>query len=157
MSAYGAISRPVLSSKLPTTTWPHPRDPHAAVTLFHLDPSTLVDLDEHPGLFEHLHTVFADEVDTGLTYPQEDMRDPVAFGAYFCAADVVIAVLTTGGPVGDGKHGITPDPHSRLHPLAEPAAREDEDGVEVEVDLETARAERSWDACVVGFYYVCDM
>ncbi|KAH0829167.1 P-loop containing nucleoside triphosphate hydrolase protein [Lanmaoa asiatica] len=175
MSAYGALSRPARPSNLPATAWPHPRDPHATVTLFHIDPSTLEfdsSSDEaggsgggkrHPGLFDHLHAVFADEVDRGLTYPQEDMRDPAAFRAYFFAADVVIAITaptaaTLDGP-GDGPR-ISSDPHRDRDrdPLAGSDATGGEDGtvppvVEVEVNLEAARADRSWDACVVGFYY----
>ncbi|KAG9312121.1 hypothetical protein JVU11DRAFT_7409 [Chiua virens] len=162
MSAYGALLRPARSSYLPSTTWPHPRDPHAVVTLFHIDSSMIADGDRHPGLFDYLHAVFAGEVDKGLTYPQEDMHDPAAFRAYFFAADVVIAI------VGD-RAGITPDPlvlndglSTRQHDddalPAAPAKRAAEAtvgvGVEVDPDLEMARAGRSWDACVVGFYYV---
>ena len=144
MSAYGAISRPVRSSNIPSTEWPHPRDPHSIVTLFHIDLSALVDSDRHPGLFDHLHAVFADEVAKGLTYPQENMRDPDAFRAYFFAADVVIAI------VGDGS-GVMPDP-----PAEPDGAPPTPVAKEVEVNLETARAGRSWDTCVVGFYYVGD-
>lgn len=142
MSAYGAISRPPRSSILPSTEWPHPRNPHAIVTLVHVDLSAIVDANRYPGLFDHLHAVFADEVDKGLTYPQENMRDPDAFRAYFFAADVVIAI------VGDGS-GATPNPPAE--PVGAPVAPV---AKEVAVDLETARAGRPWDACVVGFYYV---
>lgn len=152
MSAYGVFSRPARSSNLPATAWSHPRDPRSTVILFHVDPSTLVDAHRYPGLFEYLHAVFADEVETGLTYPQEDMRDPDAFRAYFFAADLMIAIVAAGDAHGPR---ITPDP--RPHPLAEPVASEVGVEVEVNVDLEAARAERSWDACVVGFYYVCDI
>ncbi|KAG8221292.1 hypothetical protein J3R82DRAFT_1458 [Butyriboletus roseoflavus] len=145
MSAYGVFSPPTRSSNLPATAWSHPRDPRATVILFHVDPSTLVDAHRQTGLFEYLHAVFADEVETGLTYPQEDMRDPHAFRAYFLAADVIIAIVAA-----EDRPRITPDPH----PLAQPVASEIGVGVEVNVDLEAARAERSWDACVVGFYYV---
>jgi len=134
MSAYGAVSRPARSSYLPTTVWPHPRD---FVTLFHIDLSAIVD----PGLFDYLHTIFADEVEQGLTYPQEDMHDPDVFKAYFFAADVVIAII------GDGS-GVTPGP------LAEPDSAPGSAVKEVAVDLNTACAGRSWEACLVGFYYV---
>ena len=136
MSAYGAVSRPARSSYLSTTVWPHPRDPHAVVTLFHIDLAAIVD----PGFLDHLHAIFADEIERGLTYPQEDMRDLDAFKAYFFAADVVIAIA------GDGS-GVTPNP---LTADGAPVAKE------VAADLDTVRAGRSWDACLVGFYYVCD-
>ena len=146
MSAYGALSRPGRHLRLPTTAWPHPRDPQATITLFHLDPSAIGDAEDskHPGpsLFDHLHAVFADEVDTGLTYPQEDIRDPDAFRAYFFAADVVIAI------VGLGPSGSAPGELERRRLEYDAVPRE------VEVDLERARAGRSWNDCVVGFYYV---
>ncbi|KAF8435009.1 hypothetical protein L210DRAFT_884915 [Boletus edulis BED1] len=99
MSAYGALSRPTRASplRLPTTAWPHPRDPTTTVTLFHFNPSAMVDANADTGLFDHLHVIFADEVEKGLTYPQEDMRDPNAFKAYFFAADVVIAIVGLPG------------------------------------------------------------
>ena len=82
----------------------------------------------------------------GLTYPQEDMRDTDAFRAYFFAADVVIAIVeegASGSASGDlERRQLERDAASALVPR------------EVEVDLERARAGRSWDACVVGFYYV---
>lgn len=140
MSAYGAISRSARSSYLPPTAWAHPHNPNAITTLFHIDLAAIVD----PSLFDHLHAVFADEVDKGLTYPQEDIRDPDAFRAYFFAADVLIAIV-------GNKSGVTPDPLPAPDgELPTPVAKE------VEADLETARAGRSWDACVVGFYYVSD-
>jgi hypothetical protein len=76
-------------------------------------------------------------VDKGLTYPQEDMRDPETFKAYFFAADVVIALGA----------GVAHNPSSET-------GSEDGDGREVDVDIERVRAGRPWDACVVGFYYV---
>lgn len=148
MSAYGALSRPARSTNfhLPATTWRHPRDPHAAaVTVFHLDPSAIglasgadAGVGEHAGLFDYLHAVFADEVDKGLTYPQEDMRDPETFKAYFFAADVVIALLCDSEGAG-----VTHNTGSA-----------DGDGLEVDVNIERVRAGRPWDACVVGFYYI---
>jgi len=151
MSAYGAISHPTRTSplRLPTTAWPHPRDPTTTVTLFHLNPSAMVDASADTGrnrnsipeLFDHLHAIFADEVEKGLTYPQEDMRDPDAFRAYFFAADVVIAIV--GLP---GEHGVSESRQDgEQHGDALPVPRE------VEIDLPHVRA---WDECVVGFYYV---
>ncbi|KAG6381939.1 hypothetical protein JVT61DRAFT_563 [Boletus reticuloceps] len=153
MSAYGALSRPTRASplRLPTTAWPHPRDPTTTVTLFHLDPSAMVDANadtgrnrnSSPGLFDHLHAIFADEVEKGLTYPQEDMRDPDAFRAYFFAADVVIAIVDLPGERGVSESRQDGEQDGDALPVPR----------EVEIDLEHARA---WDECVVGFYYVCD-
>ena len=140
MSAYGALARPARPSplSLPTTAWPHPRDPNTTLTHFHLDSSAIVDA---PGLFDHLHAVFADEVDKGLTYPQEDMRDPNAFRAYFLAADVVIALRVLGSERASDC-------------VSEPEWERCVVPREVKVDLEDVRAGRPWDECVVGFYYV---
>lgn len=143
MSAYGALSRSARASplRLPTTAWLHPRDPQMTITLFHFDSSAIGDA-LSPSLFNHLHAVFADEVDKGLTYPQEDVRDPDVFRAYFFAADVVIAIMGLG-------------PQEACASLSAPGPEQDDDVPrEVEVDLERARAGRSWDECVVGFYYV---
>ncbi|KAI9459963.1 hypothetical protein HD554DRAFT_1599688 [Boletus coccyginus] len=143
MSAYGALSRSARASplRLPTTAWLHPRDPQTTITLFHFDSSAIGDA-LSPSLFNHLHAVFADEVDKGLTYPQEDVRDPDLFRAYFFAADVVIAIMGLG-------------PQEAYSGLSALGSEQDDDVPrEVEVDLERARAGRSWDECVVGFYYV---
>ncbi|KAF9228421.1 acyl-CoA N-acyltransferase [Gyrodon lividus] len=131
MSAYGSISCPARASYLPPTAWQVPRDVHAFVTLHHIDQSAI---NLYPGLFEYLHSVFADEVDKGLTYPQEDVRDPKTFRAYFFAADVLIAIVNNGEIK---------------------AKTELEGGIkEVDTSLEDARGGRSWDECVAGFYYV---
>ncbi|KIJ15515.1 hypothetical protein PAXINDRAFT_114666 [Paxillus involutus ATCC 200175] len=97
MSAYGSISRPFRASYLPPTAWQSPRDAHVFVTLHHIDQSAI---NLHPGLFDYLHSTFADEVDKGLTYPQEDVRDPDTFGAYFFGADVFIAITSSGDIIG---------------------------------------------------------
>jgi len=143
MSAYGALSRSARASplRLPTTEWLHPRDPQTTITLFHFSPSAIGDA-LSPSLFNHLHAVFADEVDKGLTYPQEEIRDPDAFRAYFFAADVVIAIV-----------GLCPQ--EECASLSAPGSEQDDEVPrEVEVDLEGASAGRSWDECMVGFYYV---
>ncbi|KIK96702.1 hypothetical protein PAXRUDRAFT_825681 [Paxillus rubicundulus Ve08.2h10] len=131
MSAYGSISRPSRASYLPSTAWQSPRDAHAFVTLHHIDQSAI---NLHPGLFDYLHSTFADEVDKGLTYPQEDVRDPNTFGAYFFGADVFVAISSSGD--------ITTKTEL------------EGDIKEVEMNLEGARGGRSWEECVTGFYYV---
>ncbi|EGO00717.1 hypothetical protein SERLA73DRAFT_178623 [Serpula lacrymans var. lacrymans S7.3] len=133
MSAYGPITTS-RTSLLPPTLWDSPRKADAAsptfLSIHHVNRSAVEAL---PGLFEYLHSVFADEVDTGLSYPQENVRDQAAFANYFFAADVLVAITGTG----------------------EVAMTEKKDGVrEVDLSVEEARAGRSWEVCVAGFYYV---
>ncbi|KAH7927450.1 hypothetical protein BV22DRAFT_1103676 [Leucogyrophana mollusca] len=135
MSAYGAISRSPSTSLLPATLWSNPRkasdSAHEFVTIHHIDRSTV---ESHSGLFEYLHSVFADIVEAGLTYPQEDVSDPIAFGNYFFAADVLVAISGNGGvpTTKSGPGGIR----------------------EVVLSLGDARQGRSWVDCVAGYYYV---
>jgi len=134
MSAYGAISRAQRTSYLPSTIWGGPREELEAesfVTIHHIDRFV-----EHTqtGLFSYLHSIFANEVDKGLTYPQEDIRDPEAFRAYFFGGDVLVAIAGSGDS---------------------PAIKSDHRGVrEIELGLDAARDGRTWEACVAGFYYV---
>jgi len=136
MSAYGNINRAQRTSYLPTTLWDSPPAEsdgvQSFVTIHHIDRS-VVD-SAQTGLFNYLHSIFANEVDTGLTYPQEDIRDPVAFGAYFFGGDVLVAISCRGDP---------------------PTIKSDQHGVrEIDLGLDAARNERTWEECVAGFYYV---
>ncbi|KAG1739135.1 uncharacterized protein EDB91DRAFT_1284984 [Suillus paluster] len=137
MSAYGVISRAQRTSYLPATLWDNPRvdpDPGAQffVTVHHIDRSA-VERDQ-TGLFNYLHSIFANEVDGGQTYPQEDIRDPAAFGLYFFGGDVLVAIAGKGDP---------------------PAIESEQRGVrEIQLSLDGARDGRMWEACVAGFYYV---
>ncbi|KAF8550250.1 hypothetical protein OG21DRAFT_1514260 [Imleria badia] len=70
------------------------------------------------------------------------MRDPDAFRAYFFAADVVVGLRVVGSAALEGCAVSEPEWERCVVPR------------EVEVDLEGVRAGRSWDECVVGFYYV---
>jgi hypothetical protein len=134
MSAYGAISRAQRTSYLPSTIWGSPREEFEGgsfVTIHHIDRFV-----EHTqtGLFNYLHSIFANEVDKGLTYPQEDIHDPEAFRAYFFGGDVLVAITGSGDS---------------------PAIKSDRHGVrEIELGLDAARDGRTWEACVAGFYYV---
>jgi hypothetical protein len=131
MSAYGAISRAQRTSYLHTTLWDSPQEAKSFVTIHHIDRFV-----EHAqtDLFNFLHSIFANEVDKGLTYPQEDIRDPEAFRAYFFGGDVLVAIAGSGDP---------------------PAIKNEHRGVrEIEFGLDTARNGRTWEACVAGFYYV---
>lgn len=137
MSAYGVINRPQRTSYLPATLWDSPRvEPdlgtQSFVTIHHIDRAAVERI--QTGLFNYLHSIFADEVDKGLTYPQEDIRDPAAFGTYFFGGDVLVAIAGKGDP-----------------PAIESEAR----GVrEIEQSPDAARNGRTWEACVAGFYYV---
>jgi len=132
MSAYGAIVRPVSTrAALAATIWQSrstPQNLYGYLTIHHL---TLSDARLLPGLVEYLCAVFAKEVDDGLTYPQEGDIGQEAFEGYFFAADVLVGVVGDGG-----------------------TARSGEEGAEIGLDINQARAERTWDECIAGFYYV---
>lgn len=141
MSAYGTISAPALTVHLlPPTVWklpePTPGKPAAPfrrLALHHLRLDGALAL--VPDLVEYTHRVFAAEVAAGRTYPQEATPPytRAAFEAYFWAADVIVAI----GANGDGDD----DDQSRS-------------GSDADADVEAARAGRSWEDALVGFYYV---
>ena len=160
MSAYGAIPRGPRTSYLPSTIWPWPelashlgsrQSPHptlsdpslrnvkfSTISIHHVDEHAV--RKGHEGLFEYLHSVFANEVDKGMTYPQEDVRDPTIFASYFFVADVIVAIAGArddGARVEAGVDGAGVN-----------AARE------VAMSLDEARQGRPWQECVIGFYYV---
>jgi len=130
MSAYGPIKRnDEERSPLPSKMWPtRPNDssPHNYMTTHHLTLSTARHLE---GLVDHLNSIFAKEVDDGLSYPQEGEIDRQTFEGYFFSADVFVGV--TGG-----------------------SARSDLAAIDVELDVGAARAGRTWSECVAGFYYI---
>jgi len=131
MSAYGTIaasSRPV--DLLPPTVWelPEPARPGKPAAPFRrlaLHHLRLDGAQALPGLVEYTHRMFAAEVEAGRTYPQEAPHTRATFEAYFWAADVIIAIGTNNDQTGS-----------------------DSDVVEA------ARAGRSWEDALVGFYYV---
>lgn len=134
MSAYGAIHRPTNGAELLPTLWRGKIEEASAaaqryLTIHHL---TIETVRKHGGLLEHLHAVFAKEVDDGMTYPQEGEMDFEMFKNYFFAADVLMAI------VGE----------------SDSAFNSTRDSAEIEVTVEEARNGRSWDDCVAGFYYV---
>ncbi|KAF8633432.1 hypothetical protein AX17_004603 [Amanita inopinata Kibby_2008] len=134
MSAYGVIK--VHSSSnvvLPSTAWPcrpNASGGHANsyVTLHHLKLSTAQQL---PGLVEYLNNVFTKVVEDGRTYPQEGEMGQEAFRNYFFAADVFVGIINISQ--GLGALGS---------------------GAEVDLTIDASRGERSWEACIAGFYYV---
>ncbi|KAG5652850.1 hypothetical protein H0H81_003413 [Sphagnurus paluster] len=132
MSAYGSIKRSsaanaALSPKLwPVASTASSESHH--VTTYHLTLSIAQRLES---LLAYLSAVFAQEVEDGLTYPQEGDMDRAAFEAYFFAADVFVGITCERG-----------------------AVQLDETREEVEPDIEKARAGRTWEECVAGFYYI---
>lgn len=140
MSAYGAIITPNSRKKpLPTTSWTllptrnFQNGRPQSIDIHHL---TLATARALPGLVEYLHGVFADELERGMTYPQEIYEgEPYTqdmFESYYFAADVLVAV--TG------------------HETEEVSERVD--GGKVSTDIETARRGREWAECIAGCYYV---
>ena len=99
MSAYGAISSKGREgeSPLPTTRWTT-RDKATGqpilINMYHL---TLEKALKSPGLVEYLHSVFAQVVEDGRTYPMEvaegEAYSRQAFESYFFAADVFVGFL----------------------------------------------------------------
>ncbi len=116
---------------LPPTVWelpePAPGKPAAPsrrLVLHHLRVDSARAV---PGLLEYTHGVFAAEVEAGRTYPQEAPHTLEAFEAYFWAADVIVAIIGTNEVDRTGS---------------------------ADWDVEAARAGRSWEDALVGFYYV---
>jgi len=152
MSAYGAITRLASTETLPTTLWEVPSkniqstDPtdKDTLTIHHL---TLGSASQPAlaGLIQYLHRTFAAEVEQGQTYPQEtfpgEPMTQAAFEAYFFAADVFVAITAS-----------VPNPNS----LNTEGANSNHDGtvVTVPTGVDEARAGRSWEECVGGFYYI---
>jgi hypothetical protein len=133
MSAYGPSSfRPTGLPKV-STTWrlEKPGSPFSHLTLHHL---TKASAEQQEGLIAYTHSVFAAEVAAGLTYPQEvaygETYSREAFEAYVWGADVVVAIGAVGG------------------------AAEIQDAAPIEGSLEEAKQGRSWEKCLVGWYYV---
>ena len=101
MSAYGPIgSASRTATLLPTTRWRlNPTSkftpaPNSYLTIHHV---TLATASAIPGLVGYLRKTFADELERGLTYPQEILPGETytleAFQAYYFAADVLVAVV----------------------------------------------------------------
>lgn len=123
----------------PTLSDPSQRNvKFSTISIHHIDEDAV--RQGHEGLFEYLHSVFANEVDKGMTYPQEDVRDRAIFASYFFAADVIIAIAGISGE--DVNVGTVVD-----GPGAQAVK-------EVDMGLDEARGGRSWEECVIGFYYV---
>lgn len=125
MSAYGEIPRPLpaVQTHLPSTLWNASKRTCAAVHHLTLDLAR-----SYPGLLQHLFTLYANELERGMTYPQRGPTNITAFETYFFAADVFLALST-------------PDIFS-------------DDAAEVTSDIWKIKGDRTWEESVVGFYYV---
>ncbi|KAF8178611.1 hypothetical protein K438DRAFT_1726214 [Mycena galopus ATCC 62051] len=132
MSAYGAISRStssaILSAPLPATFWTvrRPVGDARSVTVHHFPDASAAKL--HPGLIDYLGAVMAQEIEDGMTYPQEEMPAD-AFESYFFSGDVFLAISNLGSPEGA-------------------------EGTEATLTIEEARQQRTWEECIAGYYYV---
>jgi hypothetical protein len=127
MSAYGAIARPQRNGSLPPLLLPsHAPNIEATLQAQPLAIYHLTSTDAPVALIELLWKEFTDEVDRGTTYPQEGPMSLEAFIGYFFAADVFVGLSVTG-----------------LSPGAQPP-----------VSITEAKGDRTWDDCVLGFYYV---
>ena len=147
MSAYGST---LLVNKrgppLPTTRWTttdKATGSRISVDLYHL---TLETVSKSPGLVEYLHSVFAQVVEEGKTYPMEvadgETYSRQAFESYFFAADVIVGVLADeeNGKV-DRRDGV--DTISGTdNPFDSPGSSKD------------GQPPR-WEDIIMGFYYVC--
>ena len=151
MSPYGAIQRPVharLSSPLRSTIWYTPTTTTSSaavpqfITVHHLDlPAAALIPDLLPALYKE----YVDEIVRGTTYPQEALysaevtRD--AFETNFFAADVFVGI--TGALATE----------VLLKPFEARDIQSTRVG-DVDISIESARAGRTWEDCIVGFYYV---
>lgn len=146
MSAYGAISvKRKSSNPLPSTVWhlkskTGPTTPSHAryITVHHLNLEGAASLD---GLIPYLHQIFAEELERGLTYPQEILQGETykqaSFEAYFFAADVLIGIISDAADLDDVKN-----------------LRGSLDGSQVSFGIQEARGVRSWVEAIAGVYYV---
>ena len=80
MSPYGEILRP--RTQLESKTFP------GGLTVHHVSLSQAKEM----GFVEVMYQEFRDEVENGLTYPQEECNDPGTFETYFFGGDVFVAV-----------------------------------------------------------------
>lgn len=146
MSAYGAIStknRP--QNPLPSTIWNLKNKSGDAttararyITIHHLTLETASSLG---GLVPYLHQTFAEELERGLTYPQEILQGETytqaSFEAYFFAADVLIGIISDPTDVDDVKNfcGMA-------------------DATPTTTGIGESKGKRSWVEAIAGVYYV---
>lgn len=143
MSAYGAIPSPSNRGPPPSATiWPIQAARNVNPTVTHTNASskwltihhlTLDSAQLLPGLIDYLNATFAQEVECGMTYPQEGEIGRAAFEGYFFAGDVFVGIPIIADEIGWKRQGGV-----RL----------------IDLGVEVARNGRAWEDCVGGFYYV---
>ncbi|KAH9485521.1 N-acetyltransferase aca1 [Psilocybe cubensis] len=142
MSAYGDIKRTVATSALPTTIWTRfsPQNANTGesgtdqfISVHHL---TLGMASALPGLLGYLGTVFAKEIEDGLTYPQEGEMEQKTFEAYFFAADVFVGIVGESLPRTASGERVRSGDQAAVQ------------------DIDAARGTRTWEECVAGYYYI---
>lgn len=151
MSAYGAITRKSAALQLPTI-WKIKRkrkplssdsDSWQYIVTYHLTLET-ASQPSRAGLLDYLHTEFADEVERGVTYPQETLVGErltrEAFESYFFAADVILGLIVSGQSLVG--LGVDVD------------ALEEGKGKEEDLAFDKVREGKVWADCVAGLYYV---
>ncbi|CCL99223.1 uncharacterized protein FIBRA_01238 [Fibroporia radiculosa] len=145
MSAYGVIAATNRSGPLASTQWglaSKPESTYSASTLT-IHHTTLASAQAVPGLVSYLRKVFADELERGMTYPQEILSgqdySQDMFEAYYFAADVLIAVLDNEDP-------------SR----SQDEFTQTSDGSAIEGGIEQAIKGRGLEECIAGCYYICN-
>ncbi|ODN82090.1 hypothetical protein L202_02404 [Cryptococcus amylolentus CBS 6039] len=121
MSAYGAIAAPKQLGELPILTFPLSTPELALVTY------PVAGAEAPDELLKYLYSIFSDELDEGITYPQEGPLTYEQFVAYFFAATTIVGVIQ---PV------------------------DSEGRAETSGGLEGARAGRTWEEAAGGCYYI---
>ncbi|KAJ3504458.1 hypothetical protein NLJ89_g7920 [Agrocybe chaxingu] len=111
----------------PSTTGADLSSNSAYISIHHL---TLTTARALPGLIEYLGDVFAQVVEDGMTYPQEEPLTQEAFEAHFFAADAFVGI--TGKSL---KADVV-------------------DGGYQAADIDAERNGRTWEEAVAGCYYV---
>lgn len=101
-----------------------------------------------PGLVEYLHSVFAQVVEDGRTYPMEvaegETYSRQAFERYFFAADVIVGILVGEG----GGDGFSIERHREVEIVS------GTDSQLASSILSKDGHPSVWEDVVVGFYYV---
>ena len=150
MSAYGAISSKGRERELPlpTTRWTTRNKATGQpifINMYHLTLETAL---KSPGLVEYLHSVFAQVVEDGRTYPMEvaegEAYSRQAFESYFFAADVFVGILAN-----EGAGGVFV-----AEPGGGPDIAVDKDGFFDSPGSSKDGKPPIWEDVIAGFYYV---
>ncbi|KAF9529704.1 hypothetical protein CPB83DRAFT_852025 [Crepidotus variabilis] len=129
MSAYGDIKRSKASASALASLWHTVWDLSAPSSYLCIHQLTQESARAHSDLLEYMAEIFAKEVETGTTYPQEGEISLTDFISYFFSADVFVGII-----------GLT--------------AGSEKDGFPSNGTLEEHKGSRSWEQCIGGFYYI---